>query len=315
MDGGPARAGIVYDIGLRQLSIGKPHQTPRKVHLLGERQRQLVAAIALGRKAVGRDLVAGDDADEDALGDLRLAAVVLVGGEHVLPVEQDQTGSVGVPEVLWKAKMLEFLLGLGTFLALSAPAIIYIWRYPKSAHWPAFWKAFFLWLVSTSPVIGGILLSRPKPDSGQITDQFQLEVLASFTIAEIFVYSAAFLAPVLYVVFDILKRYNEGELRLEREDLANHMRGMQGVFLSSIAILILTLLAYASSKSDPSGFSETYLALFLIGKGFVVYLASLLIWYSVIFWDTTPKSRFVRKQKAETEQFSDDYAKRRDQGA
>ena len=121
-------------------------------------------------------------------------------------------------------------------------------------------------------------------------DQFQLEVLASFTISEMFVYSAAFLTPVLYVVFDIVKNYNEGDLKSEREDLVVYMRGMQGVFLSSIVILILTLLAYASAKSDPTGFPQTYLALFLTGKGFVVYLASLLIWYSVILWETTEES-------------------------
>lgn len=209
--------------------------------------------------------------------------------------------------------MLEVVLSLGTFLVLSVPTILFIRKYPRSAHGPAFLKAVFLWLVSTSPVIGGILLSSPKADKGTVVNQLQLEILASFTISEMFVYSAAFLAPVLFVVFDMIKSYNEGDLKFEREDLAVYMRGMQGIFLSSIVILILTLLAYASAKADPAGFRQTYLALFLTGKGFIVYLASLLIWYSVILWDTSPKKGFERAQQAETAQFVDAYAKRRDQ--
>lgn len=210
--------------------------------------------------------------------------------------------------------MLGIFVSLATFLVLSAPAIYFIWKYPRSAHWPAFWKAFFLWLVSTSPVIGGILLSRPDVSSGSVASQLHLEVLASFTIAEMFVYSASFLAPVLYVVFDVLKRFNDGDLKFERKDLNNYMRGMQGVFLSSVVILILTLLAYGSAKSDPTGFQQTYLALFLTGKGFIVYFASLLIWYSVILWETTPKNHFERSQKEEAAEFADAYAARRSRG-
>jgi hypothetical protein len=214
-----------------------------------------------------------------------------------------------------KLLMLGFSLSLLTLIALSAPAALYIWRRPRGAHLTAFWKAFFLWLVSTSPVIAGILLSSPEANKGSVADQFQSKVLASFTISEMFVYTAAFLAPVLYVVFDIVKNFNDGDLRLDRKDLANHMRGMQGVTLSSLVILILTLLAYASEKSDPDGFPNTYLALFLTGKGFILYFASLLIWYSVVLWETTPKSPFEKEGKKEAAKFSSDYAKRRGQEA
>ena len=203
------------------------------------------------------------------------------------------------------------LISIITFAALSLPAIYFAWSYPRKAKIEAAWKALFLWLVSTSPVIGGILLSSPKNNSAPTGSQFQIEVLASFTINEMFVYTAAFLAPVLYVVFDVVKRLADGDLAFRPKDLKDHLRGMQGVFLSAIVILIVTLLAYASAKSDPAGFPKTYLALFLTGKGFIVYLVSLLIWYSVILWETTPKNQFERQQKEENNQFSESYAKRR----
>lgn len=211
--------------------------------------------------------------------------------------------------------MWGFLLSLMTFLVLSLPAMMFIKKYPRSAHWSALGKAFFLWLVSTSPVIGGLLLGRPTPENGSASDQFQMQVWSTFTINEMFIYAAAFLAPVLYVVFDIVKQYNEGDLKLDRADLAHHMRGMQAVVLVSIVILLLTLLAYASAKSDPTEFDKTYLALFLTGKGAILYFSSLLIWYSVILWETTPKDRFGQRSRAESDKFSDDYAKRREQGA
>ncbi|MBZ0130233.1 MAG: hypothetical protein K8F59_14065 [Rhodobacteraceae bacterium] len=202
-----------------------------------------------------------------------------------------------------------------TLAILSAPSVYFAYRYPISEHWPAIGKAFFLWLLSTTPVIAGILLSQPSENAGDVASQFQIEVLANFTISEMFVYSAAFLAPVLYVVFDIIKNYNDGDLKLDKQDLANHMRGMQWVFLSAICILILTLLAYASAKSDPANFNKTYLSLLLTGKGYIVYLASLVIWYSVILWETAPKKfSYEKSAKTEASTFSKEYAKRKGQG-
>lgn len=204
--------------------------------------------------------------------------------------------------------MLGYVLTLVTFILLATPAVRYIRDQPRELHWPALSKAFFLWLVSTSPVISGILLSSPN-DEEQVAQQLQGTVLSNFTISEMFVYSAAFLAPVLFVVFDIVKSFREGDLK--PADLTKHMRGMQWVVLSAIAILMLTLLAYSSSKTDAEGFSQTYLALFLSGKGFIVYLTSLAVWYSVILWEATPKTSYVIDEKRETQTFSNDYAKRR----
>jgi hypothetical protein len=207
--------------------------------------------------------------------------------------------------------MLELILSLATFLALAAPSILFVRNYSLADHRSALMKAFFLWVVSTSPVIGAILLSKPTSKNGDLAGQFQLEVLANFTITEMFVYSASFLAPVLYVVFDILSDFKEGDVKFEKKAISNYLRGMQSVFISSIFILILTLLAYASAKSDPVGFSQTYLALFLTGKGYIIYLASLLIWYSVILWEKTPKVKFENSQSEKATEFSDEYQKRR----
>ena len=200
------------------------------------------------------------------------------------------------------------------FLILALPVFKAFRNYPLYVHKIAAWKAFFLWCVSTSPVIAAILLSSPKEHTGDdqtTAGQFIGEILSAFTISEMFVYTAAFIAPMLYVVFDFIKKLKEEEVQLKRQDIEEEMRGMEGIFLSAIGLIIVTLMAYASHKSDPDAFSSTYLSSFLTGRGYLVYILSLLIWYSVILWETLPKDKFVKKQAKQTRDFADDYAKRR----
>lgn len=155
------------------------------------------------------------------------------------------------------------------------------------------------------------MLSKPNPQGAPISNQLHLEVLANFTITEMFVYTASFLAPVLYVIFDVLKQVEDGTLKPQVKEVQKYLRGMQSVIISALMILLLTLLAYSSAKSDPAGFQSTYLAIFLTGKGYIVYLASLLIWYCVVLWETTPKNDFEQKGKDETADFAADFAARR----
>lgn len=126
-----------------------------------------------------------------------------------------------------------------------------------------------------------------------------------------FVFTAAFIAPMLYVVFDFAKKFRDKEAQLKRQDIEEEMRGMEGIFLSAIGLVIIALMAYASHKSDPDAFSSTYLSTFLTVRGYLVYILSLLIWYSVVLWVTLPKDKFIKKQEEQTRDFADEYAKRR----
>lgn len=196
-------------------------------------------------------------------------------------------------------------------LLLSWAAVRFIRRYSKEHLKPAAWKAFFLWLVSTSPVLASIFLSSPEAGKGEVWNQFMSKVMEKLTLAEMFVYSAAFLAPVLYVVFDVFRAYKDNEIRLTMKAVSNQMRGMEGVFLTSMVILILTLIAYAGASTNNSLFSETYLSIFFKEKGYVLYLSSLLIWYSVILWEKGSPFSFETAEKVSEQGFSDEYARRR----
>ncbi|MGE0213002.1 MAG: hypothetical protein AB7S41_15005 [Parvibaculaceae bacterium] len=211
--------------------------------------------------------------------------------------------------------MLSFLgsaaISLAILVALSLAAGRFILRHSKEDLKPAAWKAFFLWLVSTSPVLVSIALSSPVAGKGEVWRQFLNKILEKLTLTEMFVYSAAFLAPVLYVVFDVFRAYKDNEIQLTLRELSSQMRGMEGVFLTSVVILILTLIAYAGANTNNSVFSGTYLALFLQEKGYVLYLSSLLIWYSVILWEKRSHFSFEKSEKADERHFTEGYAQRR----
>lgn len=211
--------------------------------------------------------------------------------------------------------VIDFGISLIIFFLLSWAAIKFIRRYSKEDLKQAGWKAFFLWLVSTSPILAIIALSTPKIGQGEVWEQFLQEVLRRLTLTEIFVYSAAFLAPMLYVIFEVVDAYKNNKLELTVRDISHEMRGMDKVFLTSIFILILTLIAYSGANTDSDVFPNTYLAIFLQEKGYILYLVSLLIWYSVILWEKGPPVfSFEAVQKDEAEDFADKLARRRGEG-
>lgn len=199
-----------------------------------------------------------------------------------------------------------------TFGALSYASIKFILRYSKEDIKQAGWKAFFLWLVSTSPVLASILLSTPRIGDGEVYEQFFSEIVRRLSLTEIFVYSAAFLAPMLYVVFEVIDSYKSNKHELSVKEVGLQMRGMDKVFLTSIVILILTLIAYSGANTGSEVFPNTYLSIFLQEKGYILYLASLLIWLSVILWDKGPPDfSFEAAQKTDANDFSSKLARRR----
>lgn len=211
--------------------------------------------------------------------------------------------------------MLSFVastvVSLLLFGVLSWAALKFIWRYSKEDLKPAAWKAFFLWLVSTSPVLASIALSSPSAGKDDLWSQFLGKVMEKLSLTEMFVYSAAFLAPVLYVVFDVFRAYKDNEIQLTMRHVSSQMRGMEGVFLTSMGILILTPIAYAGANTNNSMFSETYLAIFLQEKGYILYFSSLLIWYAVILWDKGSRFSYEKSEKADEKDFIEGYAQRR----
>jgi hypothetical protein len=192
-------------------------------------------------------------------------------------------------------------------IVLSAPTILFIKKFPLDVQKRAATKAFFLWVITSSPIIVDILQNKPTKGVA-LADDLQIQVFSTVTISELFVYTAAFLAPLLYVVFDILERMRRKEMKKDIDAILNHTRGMSWIFLWAFIILFLTLQAYVSAKTAPSDFPLTNLAVLVGNSGFVVYLSAFFIWYSVILWETDPDFSFEKQMKKKEAEFAKRYA-------
>lgn len=195
---------------------------------------------------------------------------------------------------------------------LAIPAALFIRRFPLDVQRNAATKAIFLWFFATSPVFAAIFMSKPDAAT-DISEHVQSGALSSVSFTEVFVYTASFVSPLLYLIFDFLKRLKNLKSIRDLQQLIHNMRGMPWIILSSLVLLGITLLSYGSAKADPEGFPETVMAQLLTDRGWMVYIVSLLIWYCVILWEQDPEFSFERKEKKKANNFSENYAKRRSQ--
>lgn len=205
-----------------------------------------------------------------------------------------------------------FIFGIGASLILALPAGIFIWRFPWKVQWKAMTKAFFLWFFATSPLFAAIIMTKFQTDAG-VSLQVAEEARQSVSFTDAFVYTASFVSPILYMMFDFMHKLKELKNIRELKQLLHNMRGMPWIILSSLILLGITLLAYGSAKSDPSGFSSTLVARALTDKGWMIYIVSILIWYCVILWEADPDFSFERQMKKKETTFASDYAKSKGQ--
>jgi hypothetical protein len=204
-----------------------------------------------------------------------------------------------------------FWIGLIASVILATPAAFFIKRFPREVQLKALTKAFFLWFFATSPVFAAIIMSQAQ--AGSEAEQVKAGFLEGVSFTEAFVYTAAFVSPVLYMLFDFLHKLSGLKTIRELKQLLHNMRGMPWIILSSLILLGVTLLAYGNAKSNPDTFATTLVARALTDKGWMVYIVSLLIWYCVILWEQDPEFSFERQEKKKTSNFADEFAKRKAQ--
>lgn len=207
-------------------------------------------------------------------------------------------------------QLLGVFFSLGLLAIFCSATIRFIWHQNRKNLLPALSKAFFLWIISSFPIFASLLLGAPTSIEGELHAHFFDNLKAKLYISEIFIYSAAFVSPVLYVVFDMLRALKDNEMRLNLTDISRTMRGMEGVVLTAIIILLLSSIAYSGSKFESSGFGNTFIFLFFQDQGYILYVASFLIWYSVILWEKSGHFSFESSEKEDTMDFKHRYARR-----
>jgi hypothetical protein len=169
------------------------------------------------------------------------------------------------------------------FLAKHTPLIKSLLSFDINTHRQAAIKFGSLWILSSLPVLFAILLSHVPEGDATLLAKFAHRFREAVTVSEAFVYAAAFISPVLFI---IIQRYATSTRDEEKSlgqrfktNLAGMFRGYVFVWIGALVVLFITAIAFAAQKTDPSTFKQTFLS--EIGEILApwLYLFSLICWY------------------------------------
>lgn len=197
---------------------------------------------------------------------------------------------------------------LSAIVPLAIVLVMYrsIFRHKSwDRHKAALRKAVFVWLMSSMPWILGLLFKIPDLNTDtSILKQFGSDFLANFTVGEMFVYAASFLAPVVYLAIDaILFVQNDGREERTLEDYREQLKGVETAVFVAFFMLLVTAFSFASAKTGEQELS--YFSLLFGGHPFAVYVVSLLLWYAVTLAEVDPGSLPSAKKKNSAQSLSD----------
>lgn len=189
------------------------------------------------------------------------------------------------------------------------PLLQCLFFYPWDAHKTAIKKFFVLWLFTSLPIIFAAILSKiPEGNYGD-TSGLLVKIKDSITVSELFIYTASFLTPILYMIFEKITS-------IPREEIGEKItKGIRGIFtgyelvaLISFIIIIITAIAFGQIKTNEQYFRDTYLNHYLTEYSLIIYIFSLYCWYLTLL-DGAWSGDFVRSnRKTEnivSSQFSD----------
>jgi hypothetical protein len=160
------------------------------------------------------------------------------------------------------------------------PLLQSLTSFPVSSHKAAARKFAVLYVLTNLPVIFAAVLSPVPTGETAVLANLATKLREALSISELFVYTAVFLTPVMYLIFE---RYSEtqgsdvGE-RI-REGFRGLFRGYALVSFVSFLTLLLTAVAFSSIKLEDEKFKHSFLNHYLVEYSIIVYLFALYCWY------------------------------------
>lgn len=165
--------------------------------------------------------------------------------------------------------------------------------------------------MCTLPVIIAALLTKKpegaEPDWGGFFDMLSV----SFSAPEQFVYAAAFLPPVIYLLYE---RYQEAEMEPGISDriklsFRKVFAGYGVVLVFACLALLITIITYTGTKTNVADLKNTYFYQLAVSIAPWCYVFSLYCWYLSILDGIPGSSNFLNdNEQAEKDfigQFSD----------
>jgi hypothetical protein len=160
------------------------------------------------------------------------------------------------------------------------PFIQCLTSFSYNAHKVAFKKFITLWILSSFPILFAAVLSPIPSGNLDILQKLTLKLSEAISVSEQFVYTASFITPILYIIFE--KYYSSsGDAPQESfyKTIKTVFKGYGLVALVALIVILLTASAFSSLKTNPDSFRLSFLNLFLVTYSPYIYLFSLYCWY------------------------------------
>lgn len=190
------------------------------------------------------------------------------------------------------------------------PLIQCLVHFPLDAHKVALRKFCTLWILTSFPVIVAVFLSPiPEGDSG-VGLKLLSKLRDSITVSELFVYTATFLTPVFYIIYEKYQESSEPQIG-ERilESFKSLFRGYGFVALTSIVIMLLTAIAFGQIKAGSVDFQKSFLGYYLQNFSLLIYIFSLYCWYLTLL-DGAWRGDFVSENRNSEDKIVRNFAAR-----
>ena len=162
-------------------------------------------------------------------------------------------------------------------------------------HSQALSKFIVLWLMATSPVLlAAALTPVDKPDANIYLLYWQ-KLSLSFAATEQFVYTAAFIPPIIYL---LIERYKEAEI-IDKDEfrllisVRRIFSGYLPIFWLAVFVLLLNIATFVSSKTNFHDLRATIFYIISVRAAPFVYMYALYCWYLSILDGTKGPEDFV----------------------
>ena len=154
------------------------------------------------------------------------------------------------------------------------PLLQCLLAYRGSVHKLAARKFIVLLVFTSLPVIVTAFMA-PIPDGdGGPFSKLLTKFSDSLTVSELFVYSAAFLTPILYLMYERMYDLSPGSI----SEFKRAFRGFGLVTVLALLVIVLTAIAFGATKFQVS-MTNTFLHFYLVKYSAGVYCFGLYCWY------------------------------------
>lgn len=162
----------------------------------------------------------------------------------------------------------------------KVPFIQCLTHFPWKAHRAALEKFAVVWILTSLPILFAVFSSKIPDGNTDVTMKLLMKLKESIDSSELFVYTATFLTPIIYLIFEKYKESSENKPSEKLSEIFSTLfKGYKLTVFISVLLMIFTAFGFGQIKADPDGYKDTFLGYYLNNYVLVIYIFSLYCWY------------------------------------